>query len=243
MGLQKVAWKSTFGRASDGLPAILNGETPVSTDMKTVIKVLTDRLVANGYRKSKLGIFVKPGGVGLLMWLGLNRAKRSGLVDINPVVGIRHQGVEDLVAELSGRKADQVIPPTAAMNVGYLSQANRYQAFVFGEGRPDDEVASELTNAVLSAGSRLLHENEDMAGLISTLSTSKNLIPDQTAYRLPVALFIAGRGGEATRALDVNLGEIAGRTDPSASRYVVFAERLKARMVSDIQTVNSREGG
>ena len=202
----------------------------MSTDMQKVMKLLEERLVANGYRKSKFGIFIKSGGAGLLMWLGLNRAKRSGLVEINPVVGIRHQRVEGLVAELNGEKADQVVPATAAMNVGYLSRADRYQAFLFGEGRPDDEVASELTNAVLSAGRHFLQENEDLTGLINTLSTSKKLNPEQTAYRLPVALFLAGRADEAVQALDAKLGQIAGRMDPAGTRYVTFAARLRDRM-------------
>ena len=203
---------------------------PVSTDMQTVMRLLANRLVASGYRKSKLGIFIKTGGPGLLMWLGLNRAKRSGLVEINPVVGIRHQGVEGLVAELNGEKADQVVPATAAMNVGYLSQADRYREFLFGGGRPDDEVASELTNTVLSAGTRFLHENEDLTGLINTLSTSKRLNPEQTAYRLPVALFLAGSADEAVEALYARLGQIAGRMDPAGTRYVTFAARLRDRI-------------
>jgi len=202
----------------------------VPTDMQTVVKLLKDRLVANEYRKAKLGIFIKSGGPGLLMWLGLNRAKRSGLVEINPVVGIRHQDVEALVAELNGEKADQVVPATAAMNVGYLTQADRYQAFLFGEGRPDDEVASELTDAVLSAGRRFLYENEDLTGLINTLSTSKRLNPEQTAYRLPVALFLAERVDEAAQALDAKVGQIASKADPASLRYMAFAGRLKERI-------------
>jgi hypothetical protein len=35
-------------------------------------------------------------------------------------------------------------------------------------------------------------------------------MPERTAYRLPVVLFLAGRGHEASRALDAKLREIAG---------------------------------
>jgi hypothetical protein len=87
-----------------------------------------------------------------------------------------------------------------------------------------------LTNTVLSAGTRFLHENEDLTGLINTLSTSKRLNPEQTAYRLPVALFLAGSADEAVEALDARLGQIAGRMDPAGTRYVTFAARLRDRI-------------
>ncbi len=51
----------------------------------------------------------------MLGWLGLNRASTHDAgtaVELFPVVGVRHQGVERVVAELRGEKFHQYIPAT-----------------------------------------------------------------------------------------------------------------------------------
>ena len=109
----------------------------MASDSKSVMKLLSDKLTEKDYRRAKPGIFIRNDGQKVLSWVGLNQAKRGGFVETNPVVGVRHQAIEALVAELNGEPFDEVVPPTAAMNVGYILASDRYQCFVFDGIRPD----------------------------------------------------------------------------------------------------------
>lgn len=202
----------------------------MASDAKSVIGLVTPRLLALGFRKAASAIFTRAEAPDVLAWVGLNHAKRGGFVEINPVVGVRHQGVERLVAELLGEDFDEVAPPTAAANVGYVSDSDRYEAFIFDGSRRDEEIASELAGAVAGPGTAFVARNSTLDNLANTLSSSTRLMPEQTAYRLPAALFLLHRFEDSGRALESKVRDIGSRTDPAATRYLSFAKRLGERM-------------
>jgi len=197
------------------------------------IVLVAKRLEQLGFRTAKKGIYTLELSPGALAWVGLNTAMRGGAVEINPVVGVRHQEIERLVAELRGEQFNAIVPATIAANVGYLSQRNRYEAFIFDGSRPDAEVASDIVKCVSGPGLAFAKSNAAVSDLASTLKTSGLGIPHQNSYRLPVALLLADLKSEALEVIDEELGEIGSRADEAALRYVAFAKKFKARATDE----------
>jgi hypothetical protein len=68
---------------------------------------------------------------------------------------VRNQQIERLLAELLNEPFDELIPPTLAGNIGYLSPADRYVPFLFTEDIAIEVVAAGLSIAVKRAVFRL----------------------------------------------------------------------------------------
>ena len=82
-------------------------------------------LFSVGFKKRSGGeIFTTEVAAGILGWLGLNRGlvgSNDAVIEINPVVGIRHQEIERIVAELKGVKFHGYAPPTVSVHLGYVT--------------------------------------------------------------------------------------------------------------------------
>ncbi len=103
-----------------------------------------------GFKKRVGQVFTRELGGDVLGWLGLNRATRGrqrGEVEVNPVVGVRHQGVERMVAELRGESFHAYQPPTVNTPLGYLMPEQRYRGWVI-EADGSADVLEDLASAV-----------------------------------------------------------------------------------------------
>ena len=60
-----------------------------------------------------------------------SRHQAAGSVEVNPVIGIRHQAVERLVAELRHEKFHSYLPPTVSSPIGYV-MPDEYFAMIAG---------------------------------------------------------------------------------------------------------------
>jgi hypothetical protein len=199
---------------------------------KAAFGLVEDRLAALGFKKRKPGILSSPISDDTIGWVGLNKAirGRSGALDINPVVGVRNQRVEQLVAELVGDAFDDLIPPTVAGNVGYLFPAHRYLVFTFSESGSNEEVADGLCDAVKAHGLPFMKKMVDLRNLVETMQTTRLGMPEQLNYRIPVGLWLLNEADKAKAFVAAKLSEIGTRSDPAALRYKSFAARLNARM-------------
>src|SRR5690606_27740771 len=87
-----------------------------------VLELVRAELAGLAFEKRAGDIFTRDLTSEVLGWIGLNRATRGrpGVLEINPVVGVRHQPIERLLAELRGEKAHPYVPPTLSVHLGYL---------------------------------------------------------------------------------------------------------------------------
>lgn len=201
---------------------------------KSVLASVHRELGSLDFEKRKAGIFVLKVTPDVLGTVGLNTAtgRGAGVLEINPVVGVRNQQIERLVAELSGDAFDELIPPTLAGNVGYLSPANRYLPFLFTQDTATEGVASQLCDAVKTHGLPFIKKVADLAALVEAMQTARFGIPFVTEYRIPVGLFLLGDRAKAKTFLAAKLGEIGTRSDPAALRFKSFAAQLSERLES-----------
>ena len=210
-------------------------EFDISKDFtKRVRGTVQKALGVLGFQKRKAGILtlsVTPivvGSVGLNVAIG----RGAGILEINPVVGVRNQEIERLVAELVKETFDEVIPPTLAGNVGYMSPANRYTPFLFTEDTAVEAVADELREAVATNGLPFIKKNADLGTLVEAMQTVRFGIPFVVEYRIPVGLFLLGDHARVEAFIAARVAEIGARNDPAALRYKSFLAKLSQRLAS-----------
>ncbi|MBY0400386.1 hypothetical protein K2X89_08835 [Myxococcota bacterium] len=184
-----------------------------------------------GFRKRAGYVFTLDLAPGVLGWLGLNRATRHrgpGESEVNPVVGVRFQDVERLVAECRGEKFHPYQPPTICSPLGYLMPEKRYLAWVFAPGRAE-AVAADMANAIAMFGIPYMRSVVERAELFRRLQDRFGF-EHQLAYRRPAAAFVAGDSEQARALLDEALAAIGTRTDLVAEEFRRFAESLRSRL-------------
>ena len=211
--------------------------TTLSTT-KAAFGLVGDRLSKLGFDRRKPGIFSAPISDGVIGWVGLNKAIRgqSGAVEINPVVGVRNQRIEQIVAELTGDVFDALVPPTIAGNLGYLTPKRRYLSFRFEEANANEDIADQLCQMVNAHGLPFMKRAADIKILVDTMETLRFGIPEQLKYRIPVGYWLLGSGVKAKAFMATKLAEIGARTDQAAIRYLRFSENLCDRFESQMGT-------
>jgi hypothetical protein len=188
-------------------------------------------LAKMGLRKRAGDVFTLDLAPGVLGWLGLNRATQhrvQGEVEINPVVGVRFQDVERLVAECRGEKFHAYQPPTISSPLGYLMPDKKYAAWLFASG-PSEEVARDMANAIATHGVPFMRSVVDLVELRRRLQ-DRSGFEHQLAYRRPAAAMVAGDAKQARALLDDALAAIGARTDLAAADFRRFAESLGGRL-------------
>jgi hypothetical protein len=125
-----------------GLSAValvaLVGAAVMDSGVRLAESTLREPLELIGFRKRGPGIFTITLADGVLGWLGLNYANRhrpEGHVAIHPVIGVRHQAVERLIARLCREEFHEYLPPTISVPIGYVMPASRDMIWEFSDQR------------------------------------------------------------------------------------------------------------
>jgi len=184
-----------------------------------------------GLKKRAGYVFTLDLAPNVLGWLGLNRATRHhgpGEVEINPIIGVRFQDIERLVAECRGEKFHAYQPPTIGSPLGYLTPQNKYMAWMFVPGR-SEEVATDMANAIAMHGVPFMRSALDLADVRPRLQERFG-VADQLDYRRPAASLLAGDVEQARALLDNSLATLGARTDLAAEDFRRFAKSLRGRL-------------
>lgn len=195
-----------------------------------VITHIRQRLLAAGFRHEKNDIFSIPVSNDVVGWLGLNKATTWGL-EINPVVGARHQLLERIVAECTESRFDSIIPPTVAANVGYVAPQQKYLSFIFSEASLVPQVAGEMLERVRAYGIPFMKKCADLNFIVDFMKAGRAL-NSSTEYRIPVGFHLLNRDSEALVYSQKRLEQIAGQTNPYADYYRKFCDNLKRRLTT-----------
>ena len=198
--------------------------------MNPALAEAVTRLQSLGFEKRAGAVFTREVVDDVLGWLGLNRASRhlpAGQVEVNPVVGIRHQGIERVVAELRGEKFHAYQPPTVSTPLGYLMPGSRYRAWIVGAGSPEASL-DDLIASVASYGLPFMESGSSLSRLCRLLDQDLGF-EHQLLYRRPVAWALAGdaaRSIEFVHAAEADLGD---RTDAAAAELRSFVTAFRER--------------
>ena len=193
--------------------------------------VCRERLVSAGFRARSGDIFTRPVTGDVLAWLGLNRAvgRGDGLVEVNPVVGVRHQALESLVAELLGVKPHGYVPATLSSSLGYLMPGARYRPWMFGGDVPLGGVADEMVADVAGHGVPYVERRSSLPAIVESMARGEGA-KELTAIRLPTGYLLLGEPKYAIAALEASESALGNRQDLAAQRFRGFATAFRRRL-------------
>lgn len=185
-----------------------------------------------GFKKRTGDVFTHDLSQEVLGWIGLNRATqgRPRVLEINPVVGLRHQPAERFVAELRGEKFHPYLPPTLSVHLGYLMPEREYRPWLFPEAEDPEPRAVRMVQAVSEFGVPFMEENSSLERIVSTIEMSGFGIPEQHHFRLPVMYHLLWRMRSTEEYIAKRLSELGTRDDLAAQHYRCFGEALRQRM-------------
>ena len=199
--------------------------------MKTLLQVVTGSLAlsleSKGFKKRADGIFTKELADGFIGWLGLNHAKHKQGIEINPVVGIRCQELERVLATILQEKPHKYIPPTVSISLGYLMPKHSYRAWIF-EGDIGDSALSDLTDAIYCYGIPFMESNSVISKIDALLESPKFGHFDQVMYRRPLARWLLGDFKGALQICDGYCRELGQRADMAAAQFRQFSRGVES---------------
>lgn len=168
---------------------------------------------------------------GVLGWLGLTCATRHrapGEVEIMPVVGVRFQEVERVVAECRRDKVHAYTPATTLRPLGELMPGNGYRAWLLSPGGAEAP-AERMVREIEQYGLPYIRSLVDLEALRERL-TNKSASEHERIYRRPVAALLAGDLADARACVAQNEAAIVGRIDLAANDIRQFDTSLLERM-------------
>jgi hypothetical protein len=189
-------------------------------------------LASAAFRKRSGDVYTRQVAEDVLGWLGLNRAvnRGDGLLEVNPVVGVRHQALERVVAELLGERFHDYTPPTVSLHLGYVMPEDRYRPWLFGADVPVKDVAAEMVDAIVAYGGRFMDERASLGAVVEWMADSRAGIAEQIAFRRPVGYLLLGDRERAREVVRASLDRLGDRRDLAARRFRGFASAFENRL-------------
>lgn len=186
-----------------------------------------------GLRKRAGLLFTIDMGDGFLGVVGLNHATRyrqPGEVAVNPIVGVRHQEVELLVARLMDIEPHEYSPASVVKPLGYLMPEKRFKNWEFNPANAE-AMAADLAAAVQEWGFAFMAEASSLDSMIR-FAEKKFGYDHQLCYTLPVARALNGDVVGAEADIAGTLEEFGSDDYPAAQEFRKFAERFASWLKS-----------
>jgi hypothetical protein len=199
---------------------------------RDALRRIVNLLKEQGFHGSR-GVLLRPIRPGFEMFVGLNTAtdRGDGLIGINPVIGLRDDAVERLLAELQPERGRETnVTPTLSVSLGYLMPERKYIEWLFAASA--STAPEQLVESIDRCGRpamELLASHEAVVAVLEDKRRAYNMI--YRPYRLPTAYLLLGDKESAIRTVREEVTSICGRRDEAAELYRVFAENLERRLL------------
>jgi len=207
----------------------MSSDVPAATSGPALLKGIEaatgELLRPLGFRKRVAGIFTTELAPGVLGWIGLNHAAhRNWGYDINPVVGVRHQELERIRAELLGRKPHSYEGPTLATTLNSLIGLG-HPNWSFPGGLPVGPMAERMVAAIRDFGLPYLRAHDSLEKMMPEIPKGVDL--SSVAERQAIANLLLGRYEDAERIIATKLEKVASDNAAYAIAFRAFADRFR----------------
>ena len=195
--------------------------------VKDVLRCIENPLKAQGFRRGRHGVLLRPIRLGFETFIGLNTAthRGDGMVGINPVMGLRDDEVENVVRELTGHPS--IV--TLTVSLGYLMPERKYIEWTFSTA--EQETADELLHGIRTYGCPAMESLASREAVIEALKNRQGgrVTSLNRQYSLPVAYLLQGERDSALAEIHDELASMSERTDEAAKFYRLFAQKFERK--------------
>src|SRR5579863_9021559 len=190
--------------------------------IKEVERLTIQALVQNGMQRCSPGIALRRLPGGCTGFVGLNKATRKtgGALEIGPVIGVRHEEMERMVAQFSGIEFHDCSPFPIAESIGYLMPKRAYFAWTFStDAAQNHDTVAMMVEAIVRYGFPYMDTYGSLRAIVDVLQSPHKVNSPVKTTRLPIGLYLLGEKDAADSALDLEVTKIGARTDEEAVRF------------------------
>jgi hypothetical protein len=201
---------------------------PPKSFVKRVVHHLQTGFQSEGMKKRTPTLFTRdtnPNVFGVVT-LGINLYDDSS-VKIDPSVGVRHNGVEDLLVKLTGDNFGKYLPATIGCALGYLTPQNTF--LIFDAFRPDEDPVPGVQHIVKTMkqyGFGWMDDNQTLDAMLQSMIDGKCAVRQQSRLRIPVIQYLKGDFAAARASVEKGLAELGESSGPVSDQFRRFAAGL-----------------
>lgn len=176
-----------------------------------------------GWRKRSGDVYSVALGDGFHATLGLNRSSTRHPLAVNPVVGVRYEPLERLMAELLGADSRSFVA-TLAKPIGYLMPERRFLQVQIAACDDAHGAAEQIRDLAQRFGLPFAHGLANIQSLMVALEGREYLPnPERARLLLPALHYLRGDPGAAQAAVSSGLRELEKYgQDPSVAVVAEF---------------------
>lgn len=191
------------------------------------LTTITEELSKIGLEKRREGIFTCPISDEVIGFVGLPHVIHGPTLQIDPIVGARHQLLEREWASLLEKPFHPYVSPSFACALGYLSPERRWKPWDFESERDINKHCPRLGRAIRQFGFPFMRANSTLAALLNTMLHCRHGNPLYLPYRIPLAYCLLNEKEKARQVLEEELAKLGKRSDGAALQYFRFAGALR----------------
>ncbi len=147
---------------------------------------------------------------------------------MNPVVGIHHKAVEELVARFGEEKPDRYVSPTITRPIGYLLPERAFRQWLLSETATD--AAREMVDAVVQYGLPYMRTYSSLEALRRLLESGDAGPDHKVALRLPVVWLLLGDPQRGLSIAEQQLEARGASNDIWTQHYRAFVANLRGEI-------------
>lgn len=198
---------------------------------KPMLACCSELLKPFGFTKRIAGLYTVQLAADVLGWIGLNQAtKVHGLLEVNVIVAVRHQAIEKLLAEMKNVEYHSYAPPTVGTHIGYVMPEKKYHPWFYSAQDDIPSLVGDMVQAIVTYGLPFMHSLLELPKVTEALISNRYDYIQHNAYRIPVALTLLGRYGEAKDYLDEMERELERGIQIYKPDYRQFLENLRKKL-------------
>jgi hypothetical protein len=199
-----------------------------SSFLRTLLTETRAQLEAAGFTYRGRSWYERPLGseTTAIVTLASNTYRGDPAVYINPSLGIRHERLEQLLAELSGHQLGKFPPATISTSLGYVTPAGKHIMYSFTAGDELSAKVKGLVQTISKDGLPWMQKNQSVDAIYDGLAGFKFAARDGARFRVPLVHYLKGDYESACVAARRGLEEIGTNQDLYSQRYRHFANGL-----------------
>ena len=164
--------------------------------------------------------------------LASNSYLNDPAIYIVPSVGVTHEPLEKLLAQLSGRRPGRFLPATISTPLGYVTPMAKFLKYTFDPRSMVANEAETLLQTIERFGVKWMESNQSLDLLMQGLVTYKYASRDRARLRIPLIYYVKKDYASARASITDGLREIGEERNQYSDEYRQFAAGLLKRLAT-----------